>query len=104
MDEKRLHKRIKKSIKCEVHSDGLTFSSTIDVGRGGIFISTPEPLLAESEIELVLYMPDNEPMELKARVTWVRDDDSDDVKAGMGVEFLNATEAQIAAIESFAAL
>ena len=101
MDEKRLHKRIRNSIKCEVHSDGLTFSSTIDVGKGGIFISTPEPLLAESEVDLILYVPGGDPMELKARVKWVRDEDSDEDKSGMGVEFLNATAEQQAAIDSF---
>ncbi|PKM83526.1 MAG: hypothetical protein CVU88_02480, partial [Firmicutes bacterium HGW-Firmicutes-13] len=44
MDDKRKSGRIKKSIKCEVYSDGLTFSSTIDISDGGMFISTPEPL------------------------------------------------------------
>jgi len=101
MSEKRLHKRIRKSIKCEVYSDGLTFSSTIDIAQGGIFISTPEPLLADSEVEIILYIPENDPIELKARVKWVRDEESGDEKSGMGVEFLNASAEQQAVIDRF---
>ncbi len=100
MEEKRLHKRIKKSIKCEVHSDGLTFSSTIDISNSGMFISTPEPLLADSEIGLVLHIPGNEPFELQAKVKWIRDEIMDE-KAGMGVQFLDITEEQQAVVDSF---
>lgn len=100
MDEKRLHKRIKKSIKCEVYSDGLTFSSTIDVSNGGMFISTPEPLLENSEIELILHIPEGESIELKATVKWVRDEDADS-RSGMGVQFLNITPQQQDTLDSF---
>ena len=102
MEEKRLYKRIRKIIKCEVHSDGLTFSSTIDISNGGMFISTPEPLLADSEIELVLYLPGEDPMELKARVKWARDTDSENDRAGMGVQFLNISQDQQSLLDAFA--
>ncbi|HOW83911.1 MAG TPA: PilZ domain-containing protein [Spirochaetota bacterium] len=89
MDDKRKFDRIRKSFKCEVHSEGMTFSSTIDVSNGGLFISTPEPLNEGDEITLVLYVDDNEPVEARARVRWVRDEETDDEKSGMGVEFLD---------------
>ena len=89
MDDKRKFDRIRKSFKCEVHSEGMTFSSTIDVSNGGLFISTPEPLNEGDEITLVLYFDDNEPVEARACVRWVRDEESDDERSGMGVEFLD---------------
>jgi len=94
MENKRRHDRIVKSIKCEVYSDGLTFSSSIDISEGGMFISTPEPLNENSEIDLTLYLPEEEPLSLKAFVRWTRDELDEKKRAGMGVEFLNATEEQ----------
>jgi len=88
MDNKRKFDRIKKTFKCEVHSDGMTFSSTIDVSNGGLFISTPEPLNEGDEVTLLLYLDEAEPLEARARVRWVRDEETGVEKAGMGVEFL----------------
>jgi len=101
MDDKRKSGRIKKSIKCEVYSDGLTFSSTIDISDGGMFISTPEPLNENSEVDLVLHLTGTDPIELKARVRWNRDERDEDIRAGMGVEFLNPTTKQTALINKY---
>jgi uncharacterized protein (TIGR02266 family) len=89
MDDKRKFGRIRKSYKCEVHSEGMTFSSTIDVSNGGLFISTPEPLNEGDEVTLVLYINDEETVEARACVRWVRDEINDEERAGMGVEFLD---------------
>lgn len=89
MENKRRHDRVKKSIKCEVHSEGMTYSTTIDISNGGVFIATPEPLIEGEEITLYLYIGDGDPVETKARVKWVRSDEDDEMKTGMGVEFLN---------------
>jgi uncharacterized protein (TIGR02266 family) len=67
----------------------MTFSSTIDVSNGGLFISTPEPLNEGDEVTIFLHLTDDEIIETRARVRWVRDDESDDTRAGMGVEFLD---------------
>jgi len=94
MENKRRHDRILKSIKCEVYSDGLTFSSSIDISEGGMFISTPEPLNENSEIDLTLYLPEEKSLSLKGFVKWSRDELDDKKRAGMGVEFINTTEEQ----------
>jgi uncharacterized protein (TIGR02266 family) len=100
MNEKRKHSRIRKSLKCEVQSDGLTFSSTIDISSGGMFISTPEPLNSESGIDLLIFLPGEEPLPMKAWVKWSRDED-DSNKAGMGVEFINPSEDSLRLINRF---
>ena len=100
MDEKRKYLRIKKSIKCEVYSEGLTFSSTIDISNGGMFISTPEPLNSDSTVDLVLFVPGSEPLSVKGYVKWVRDE-SDDSRAGMGVEFIDPSKETLKAIRDF---
>ncbi|NCU32098.1 MAG: PilZ domain-containing protein, partial [Candidatus Moranbacteria bacterium] len=51
--DKRKEERVKKEIKSEVVSEELiSRSSTVDLSRGGIFISTPEPLKSGSEVTL----------------------------------------------------
>ncbi len=90
MDEKRKEERFARNIKSEVHSqDGLTFSTSADLSQGGMFISTPEPLKEGAEISLRMYIPGNEePVDIKGRVRWIREDDDESRKSGMGIEFI----------------
>ncbi len=90
MSEKRKSERIKKNMKSEVLSDEYaSFSSTVDLSKGGIFISTPEPLGNGSNVNLLLHIPGHGELELKGVVKWVRPDESESTKAGMGIEFVN---------------
>ena len=101
MEEKRKSQRVEKSIKCEVHSDGMTFSSTIDISEGGMFISTPEPLIEDAEVDLILHIPDEDMMDVQGRVRWIRDEDDETLRAGMGIEFLGLTDKQKEIIKRF---
>lgn len=88
MPDKRKEERIKKTIRSEVRSDeALTYSSTVDVSNGGIFISTPEPLKNGSKIELTITIPGDGEVNLNGLVKWIREDESGDMRAGMGIEF-----------------
>ena len=90
MSDKRKSERIKKGIKSEVHSDEhVTFSSAVDLSRGGIFISTPEPLGNGSEVNLSIHIPGHGEVEIQGVVRWVRPDENASNKAGMGIEFIN---------------
>ena len=90
MADKRKSERVKKWVKSEVHSDEhVTFSSSVDLSRGGIFISTPEPLNNGSEVNLSIHLPGHGEVEVKGIVKWIRADESDSEKAGMGIEFVN---------------
>ncbi len=88
MEEKRKHSRLAKKIKSEVHSpEGITFSSTVDLSQGGIFISTPEPINNGSVVDLSVYIPGEEPVSVKGIVRWTRENESTKQRAGMGIEF-----------------
>jgi len=90
MPDNRKSERIKKGVKSEVFSEEhVSFSSAVDLSKGGIFISTPEPLNNGSEVNMLIHIPDHGELELKGVVRWVRTVDSATQKAGMGIEFTN---------------
>ena len=93
MTDKRKEERVKKSIRSEVRSDdALTFSSTVDVSKGGIFISTPEPLGNGSKVELLISIPGDGEVNIHGLVRWMREDEENGCRAGMGIEFQNIDE------------
>ncbi|HPS56585.1 MAG TPA: TIGR02266 family protein [Spirochaetota bacterium] len=88
--DKRNEERIKKTVRSEVRSDEtFTYSSTVDVSRGGIFISTPEPLGSGSRIELSIAIPGDGEVSIHGVVKWIREDEAGGCRAGMGIEFQN---------------
>lgn len=88
MEDKRKSERVPKKIKSEVHGEEMvTYSSAVDISKNGIFISTPEPPAEGSEVNLNITSPDGDTINLKGTVRWVREDENEDRKAGMGVEF-----------------
>lgn len=92
MSEKRSHQRVQKKIKSEVHStDGMTFSTSLDVSNGGIFISTPEPLKVGEEVELILQIEEKESLSITGVVKWIGDEVKGK-KHGMGIEFIKLDE------------
>jgi uncharacterized protein (TIGR02266 family) len=95
MQEKRQHPRIQKKIKSEVHTDdAMTFSTAADVSSGGIFISTPEPVKIDSEVNLSILSPDGNTIEIKGIVRWICDENVKDKRSGMGIEFKGMTAEQ----------
>ena len=101
MNEHRKSPRINKKIKSEVVSDDhVSFSSSVDLSHGGIFISTPEPLGDGSNVKLTIVIPGNEEVEVQGIVKWVRRDESDRGKAGMGIEFVNVSKETSKKLES----
>ncbi len=88
MTDKRKSERVNRNIKSEVSTnDHLTFSSSVDVSKGGVFISTPDPLANGSEVTLSIKLSSDEELEVKGIVKWVRANESDSGRAGMGIEF-----------------
>lgn len=88
--EKRKNKRVNKKIKSEVHSENsMTYSTSIDLSSGGIFISTPDPLQNGTEVMISFKTPDGESVEIKGVVKWISDTEE---KTGMGVEFVSLSE------------
>jgi uncharacterized protein (TIGR02266 family) len=92
MSNQRKHDRIDKSIKCEVHSESVTFSSTLNISEGGVFISTPEPLEKDTVVILYLYVSDYDIIQVDGKVIWNVENEKEE-SAGMGIEFLDMDEA-----------
>jgi len=90
MSNKRKNDRVDLRIKSEVHApDAMTYSSTVNLSSGGLFISTPEPLSEGTELFLALQLPSGETVEIKGKVKWVRQNEIEDERAGMGIEFVD---------------
>jgi type IV pilus assembly protein PilZ len=88
MEDKRKSRRVSSRIKSEVHAPlGMTFSTSQDLSRGGIYISTPEPLETGSEIALSLYLPGQDPVNVRGVVRWSNREESSCRRCGMGIEF-----------------
>ena len=96
MEEKRKSRRISHKIKSEVHDPlSMTFSTSQDLSRGGIYISTPEPLETGSEISLSLYLPGQDPVSVRGVVRWSASEESSCRRCGMGIEFTGASDGDL---------
>lgn len=75
-----------------------------DLGTGGVFIETKNPLTAGSEIELTFTIPDSkETLRTKGRVIWTQGPvaNRSDVNVGMGVQFTQFSEGQRKLLDDF---
>ena len=92
MEEKRNYERVGKKLRAEVHvDDGMTFSASVDISMGGVFISTPEPLQEGQHVDLAIYALNDDPVNVSGNIKWTRDETDDNV-AGMGIQFMDMTE------------
>lgn len=82
----------------------LLVSYCTNLSRGGLFLSTPEPLPKGSPVTLSLRVPGRDhPVTLEAVVQWVRQSDSDGGPAGMGVSFSDVDAIMGTTIDSIVA-
>ena len=93
-EQRRQHSRIPLKIKIDYFKDPGVFlyDYSRNLGRGGIFIESKEPLPPGTELHLSFTLPDqSEPVEVKGKVTWIlkpRARKGEGVP-GMGVQFDN---------------
>ncbi|MDA3899054.1 MAG: PilZ domain-containing protein [Spirochaetes bacterium] len=99
MDEKRNFERIGKKLRAEVHvDDGMTFSASVDISIGGVFISTPEPLQEGQHVNLAIYVSQDETVNVSGNIKWTRDE-TEEMPAGMGIQFSDLSEGDKSKIE-----
>ena len=74
-----------------------------DLGTGGVFIQTDNPMPMGSEVSLMFTLPDSkETLEATGKVIWVQTDiPGKDIEQGMGVQFDEFSGEQRATLESF---
>jgi uncharacterized protein (TIGR02266 family) len=102
-EEKRTHKRFLKTLEVRYSSvKGLISDWTMNISKGGMFISTRDPLPEGTTLTLKLKVPESkEEITLEGEVVWrVKPDESKGTLIpGMGLKFKNIDEEVIKKIE-----
>ncbi len=97
--------RVPIQLLVDYKADGhYLFDFCRDLGTGGVFIETKQPLSTGSEIELTFTIPDSkETLRAKGKVIWSQAEVSgrDNVNVGMGVQFTKFSEAQRKTLDDF---
>lgn len=88
----RREDRVTKMLRVESEEESLGASP--DLGEGGVFIRTPNPLDLGEQFLLKLHLPgEEEPTEVTCKVIWTNKygKETRNLRRGMGVKFLNLT-------------
>jgi uncharacterized protein (TIGR02266 family) len=102
-EEKRAHKRFLRTLEVKYSTvKGLISDWTMNISKGGMFISTRDPLPEGTNLILKLKVPNsNEEIVLEGEVVWrVKPEESrGTLIPGMGLRFKNIDEEAIKKIE-----
>lgn len=96
--------RIPIQLLVDYKSDGhFLFDFCRDLGTGGVFIETRQPLASGSMVDLTFTIPDSkETLETRGRVIWVQSEiPGKDLTPGMGVQFESFDSNQRRVLEDF---
>jgi len=94
--------RVTKMLKVDMDGEPLTLSH--DLGEGGVFIRTPNPLDLGEEFVLKLHLAEGEaPIEVACKVVWSNKygKESRQLRRGMGVKFVNLSPELQGRVESY---
>jgi uncharacterized protein (TIGR02266 family) len=94
--------RVTKMLKVDMDGEPLAISH--DLGDGGVFIRTPNPLDLGEEFVLKLHLAEGEaPIEVACKVIWTNKygKESRHLRRGMGVKFLNLSPELQSRVESY---
>jgi uncharacterized protein (TIGR02266 family) len=103
--ERRKHVRVHKTFKITYQTPKAFMKSYLyDIGTGGLFIRTNDPLIPGEMLYLRLFLPDEEKeLEAFCEVVWVRKEERVTIKGkyppGMGVRFVNPPKEAIERIK-----
>jgi len=102
-EEKRVHRRFPRTLEVKYSSvKGLISDWTMNISKGGMFISTRDPLPEGTSLILKLKVPDSdEEIVLEGEVVWrVKPEESKGTLIpGMGLRFKNIDEETVKKIE-----
>jgi uncharacterized protein (TIGR02266 family) len=101
----RTDHRVPIQLLVDYKADGhYLFDFCRDLGTGGVFIETKQPLNTGSEIELTFTIPDSkETLCTKGKVIWSQAAVAGrhDINVGMGVQFTKFSESQRKTLDEF---
>ena len=78
----------------------------MDIGDGGVFIASHEPVRQGAPLRLAFYLPSIRPrlMEVEAAIAWLNEEGkrvNGALPTGFGVEFRDLDERQLAALKAY---
>jgi len=94
--------RVTKMLQVDMEGEPLALSH--DLGEGGVFIRTPNPLDLGEEFVLKLHLAEGEaPVEVSCKVIWTNKygKESRQLRRGMGVKFMNLSPKIQSRVESY---
>ncbi len=100
----RIHHRVPVQLLVDYRANGhYLFDFCRDLGAGGVFIETKNPLSQGSVVELVFTLPDSkETLEAKGKVIWSQQEVAGgSAVPGMGVQFEDFTPEQRSLLQKF---
>lgn len=97
-DEKRAAQRVMLQLHVDYAcKDNFVFEYTANLSQSGIFIQTEKPFNPGTQLELQFSPKENPETVIcvKGEVLWINENDAADgsKKAGMGIKFVNVSEA-----------
>lgn len=102
--ERRGNGRIELTVDLGLLSDSHFYAGlSRDLSRGGVFVATYRPETPGRELFLSFVLPDGHHVQTRGVVRWTSDA-GDDTPPGMGIAFVDLTEADRAAVERYCAL
>ena len=105
-DDKRRAKRLDTRLEVK-YGDITSFISdyAMNISRGGMFISTKNPLKTGTNISVEFVIPDIKvPIKAKGKISWINDPDQikgTNLIPGMGVEFQSLNEEEQKRLNNF---
>ncbi len=102
--ERRTNERLPVQLRVDYQStDSFISEYTMNISKGGMFISTRSPLDIGTTIELVFHIPGREvPFRIIGEVAWVTPyDRKSNLIPGMGIKFKNMKDEDRKAFEEF---
>ena len=106
-EDKREETRIPVQMLVDYKCDGnYLFDFCRDLGAGGIFIETKDPIAIGETIDCTFTLPDSKKtLAIKGEILWhqgeTKGDDGETQPAGMGVQFCEYTEEQQKVLRDF---
>ncbi|HEY8072524.1 MAG TPA: TIGR02266 family protein [Labilithrix sp.] len=104
MSERREDDRAPITLKVDYKRMNSFFADyTKNISRGGTFIRTTKPLELGTEFVFVLNLPEDKKVELTGVVKWIVGEEqaTDEKPAGMGIQFVFASDAERLEVESY---
>jgi uncharacterized protein (TIGR02266 family) len=104
--ERRSSPRVAVDVEVSMHTEHNFYAGlTRDLSEGGLFIATIEHLPVGTGLDLTVSLPGHTPIQARGQVRWVREYSqfNQDFHPGVGVQFVDLTDSDRGAIESFLA-